>query len=40
MLCHKKEYGNFPKSVIVKLPHQTKQEGVSVYENYNTNYEV
>lgn len=35
----KKEYGNFLKCVIVKLPHKT-NTGVSVYEYYNTNYEV
>ncbi len=36
----KKEYGNFPKCVIVKLPHQTITRRGTVYEYYNTRYEI
>lgn len=36
----KKEYGNRSKCVIVKLPHQTTKGEISVYEYYNTRYEV
>ena len=36
----KKEYGNRSKCVIVKLPHKTTKGEISVYEYYNTRYEV